>query len=163
MLFDEPGGIWDLITENDDFGETLNSRLAIFLEPGDYQLHVLPLYTGAEGAYTLNFAEGTGTVAENPSIAVMQDQIEYGSYPGVNGTGEIHVYPFVLTEAAQVEIVLRSAEFDASLELWQDNEEPSDHGPIIWDDDSGGYLNAKISLFLPAGSSFRLRICCAFG
>jgi len=140
----------EVIALDDDGGTGYNSLISGFVLPfsGSYRVLVHALGDDEAGEYQLSALDATPPVAVNATIVA-------GTKAGeISESGQLQLYPFVLAAAAEVEIELRSGDFDAYLTLYQ-GAGPADRSPdnlLAEDDDSGAGVDARLALPLPAGS-----------
>ncbi|WXL27874.1 hypothetical protein WG219_10655 [Ectopseudomonas mendocina] len=130
-----------LTAENDDFGDSTNSQLSVFLEPGTYQLRAGALDEAARGAYSLDVEERklpTGVKFTN-SGALQAGKTITGLVSMSPAT-----YSIELKQAARVQLEMRSSELDALLAL-------SGNGVEYTDDDGAGNTDARLSALLLPG------------
>ncbi len=137
-------GFFNLLAEDDDGGEGLNSRTALPLAPGTYLIAAQAF--GGAGAFSLSVTE---EVQQLSSISV-----------GESRTGELladldrDFYTLTLTDKTTVSISLTSDAFDAFLELYDaDNALAADSSTLLAVDDDGGEgLNSQLMFSLSEGT-----------
>ncbi|MET3009398.1 ABC transporter substrate-binding protein [Stenotrophomonas koreensis] len=128
--------------ENDDGGNNLNSRLQLFLEPGQYTASVRSM---GESSGSFKLAIGTsslepGTVVRDGSELPLNRRIN-----GLVGSEGVRSFSFTLAQNSRVSFDARSSDFDTVLEV-------SGNGITAEDDDGGNGTNSRLDLNLAAGS-----------
>ena len=139
----------EVIALDDDSGEGYNALIDDFVLPftGTYGVLVHSLGDNGTGSYMLSLEDVTPPVSANSAIGV-------GSQTGqISESGQLQLYPLVLSEPAEVAIDLRSEDFDAFLTLFRGSgpADRSSENLLAEDDDSGEGVNARLALLLAAG------------
>lgn len=138
----------EIIANNDDGGEGLNSLIADFVLPasGDYTIRVHEFGDDATGAYqiSLNASERL----------VLVGAIAAGSSTEILPVGGRHYYSFELSDQAQVELNLISPDFDTFLTLYAGTSlvDAVSDNQLYLNDDGGEERNSRIAEVLSAGS-----------
>ena len=128
--------------ENDDGGNGLNSRLQLFLEPGQYTATVRSIGE-TKGSFKLAVANSTleaGTVVRDGSELPLNQRVT-----GLLGSDGSRSFNFNLSAHSRVSFDLRSSDFDTLLEV-------SGNGVNAEDDDGGNGTNSRLDLNLAPGS-----------
>ena len=128
--------------ENDDGGNGLNSRLQLFLEPGQYTATVRSIGE-TKGSFKLAVANSSleaGTVVRDGSELPLNQRVT-----GLLGSDGSRSFNFNLSAHSRVSFDLRSSDFDTLLEV-------SGNGVNAEDDDGGNGTNSRLDLNLAAGS-----------
>lgn len=128
--------------ENDDGGNGLNSRLQLFLEPGQYTATVRSIGE-TKGAFKLAVANSSleaGTVVRDGSELPLNQRVT-----GLLGSDGSRSFNFNLSAHSRVSFDLRSSDFDTLLEV-------SGNGVNAEDDDGGNGTNSRLDLNLAPGS-----------
>lgn len=153
------------INRNDDFGGSLNSRIAETLQPGDYTI-VATTFSGRAGrnvgSYQLRVKGETVSSACTPTAVSLSATARSGAWtaqdcqssrrPTQRAGGPYYVdyYTFTLASRTTVQIDLMSRT-DTYLYLI-DGTSSSGTRYRLYDDDGGSGYNSRISSTLPAGS-----------
>lgn len=128
--------------ENDDGGNGLNSRLQLFLEPGQYTATVRSIGE-TKGSFKLAVANSSleaGTVVRDGSELPLNQRVT-----GLLGSDGSRSFNFNLSAHSRVSFDLRSSDFDTLLEV-------SGNGVNAEDDDGGNGTNSRLDLNLAPGS-----------
>ncbi|WP_372708300.1 PPC domain-containing protein [Brevundimonas sp.] len=141
------------LARNDDGPDSgLNSRL-IFTAPasGDYVIRVTPLNATGVGGYSLNLEQGPApAVAQAIEIgATVQGSLTNTDSKGENGAAA-DAYRFQGSEGQRVRIDMASDDFDAFLELFDENR------ISLGDDDDGAAegTDSRLTFVLPRTGSY---------
>lgn len=158
-------GQTEVIAENDDHGEGLNSRIAYSpAESGDYVLRVTGFAADARGAYTAEVAQlpplpapisqPTQTVPVTGSWALYQGDLG-ASDPDRDGK---HYDDYLIHVAAgQVRYVsLEGQGWDALVQVLRANEREGE--PIEQDDDTGAGFNALLAFAPEEAGDYIVRV-----
>jgi hypothetical protein len=128
--------------ENDDGGNGTNSRLQLYLEPGEYTASVRGLGEG-KGAFKLAVSASNleeGTVVRDGTTLPANTRIT-----GLVGNEGSRSFNFVLAERSRVTFDARSTDFDTVLEV-------SGNGVNAEDDDGGSRTDSRLELNLAPGT-----------
>ncbi|WP_152980516.1 ABC transporter substrate-binding protein [Stenotrophomonas ginsengisoli] len=128
--------------ENDDGGNGLNSRLQMYLEPGEYTANVRSL-ADTRGSFKLAIANSTleaGTVVRDGTELPLNQRVN-----GLLGSGGSRSFNLVLSQHSRVSFDARSSDFDTVLEV-------SGNGVNAEDDDGGNGTNSRLDLNLAPGT-----------
>ncbi len=144
------------LASDDDSAGDLNSRLTHTLaEDGDYLIEARAFSSG-EGPYTLKIEE---IAPPPPPSAIAFGQAVEGeltSSDATDGDGRLYdAFVFSGTEGQRIQAVMRSGDFDAYLQLGQDED---DFSELASDDDGLGQgTDARLIFTLPASGDYVLR------
>jgi hypothetical protein len=134
-------GTGRVLTQNDDWGGSTDSRILVELAAGSYEIWATSLHPNApDGSYTLEVSPGV--IQRSEAFTMGQDYIgflgiDHERVPGSERRGE--PIRFRMDEAAVLQATMRTAEFDAYLVLTD-----AAGNVISEDDDSGGGRDARI-------------------
>lgn len=139
LVLEGPNGYY---REDDDSAGNLNSRIADFLAPGEYQLRARSAYGEGEGVFTLAL-----TPRELPSDTQLRNAGELTPGEPLNGwySGESLTYELTLDETSSVTLEMRSSDFDTYLEV-------EGNGVLLSDDDGAGGTDSRITEQLLPGT-----------
>lgn len=155
----------DVLVENDDDGESLNSRISFAPEEsGDYVLRVLPLTPEARGRYRASAEVAPPLPApltrfQRMSATVWRDYegaLTSGDGDGADGA---KVDDYVVSFAAGQErlIALEAADFDAVVQvLGVDGRERGE--PLASNDDGGNNLNSLLRFKAETAGDYIVRV-----
>ncbi len=141
------------IAEDDDSGGATNSQVSLPIAvDGTYTIIIKSYDDYAGGAYTLTILRGDGDAAagsmaveqltgslSNESPILFEDSTPY----------ETHVLD--LKGGDEIDVTMIAADFDAYLQIWD-----ADGNSLVQDDDSGGGLNARVSMMVPADGTYQI-------
>ena len=128
--------------ENDDGGNGLNSRLQLYLEPGEYTASVHSVGSN-KGSFKVAIANSTleaGTVVRNGTELPLNQRVS-----GLLGSDGSRSFNLVLRQHSRVSFDARSSDFDTVLEV-------SGNGVNAEDDDGGNGTNSRLDLNLAPGT-----------
>lgn len=128
--------------ENDDGGNGLNSRLQLYLEPGQYTAGVRSL-ADAKGSFRLAIATSSmeaGTVVRDGTALPLNQRIT-----GLVGSDGSRSFSFSVVQHSRVSFDARSTDFDTVLEV-------SGNGVNAEDDDGGNGTNSRLDMNLAPGT-----------
>ncbi len=135
---------------NDDYGDSTDSGLRVQGEPGTQVLIGATSFSaGSTGAYALTAQELTAPAG----IGLYQPEMflekpgEYGFELG----GTEHSFRVRLAAGERLEVLMESDDFDSYLELYGPD------GNYWSDDDSGGNLNALLTMTAPVEGVYELK------
>ena len=153
-LFNAAG---ESIDQDDDGGEEgTNSRLiATLAEAGTYTLQVRSTGDVTTGAYTVALAEAAPEPAPTPLAfaTVTQGEIEAGGARDDDGRG-YDTYTFSGAAGARVQVVMRSGDFDAYLQI----SKAGAFEPLGSDDDGlGEGTDSRLNFILPEAGDYVIR------
>ena len=127
--------------ENDDGGNGTNSRLQLWLEPGQYTAQVRSL-GGNKGDFRLALASPSlepGTVVRDGTALPLNQRIT-----AITGQQGARSFTFQMPRGGRVVFDARSTDFDTLLDV-------SGNGVDASDDDGGNGTNSRLELQLAAG------------
>lgn len=153
------GGDFVELAFNDDFGDTLNSRLTFTLPAaGEYVIRATALGGDGEGDYSLALLEGPPPVPALPIAIGDTVEGELGEADALNETGSrADAYRFEGTEGQRVRIGVSSDDFDTYLQLFED--ENGTRTVLVEDDDGAGQgTNSRLTHALPADGSYVIEV-----
>ncbi|MDF1524533.1 MAG: hypothetical protein P1P87_17150 [Trueperaceae bacterium] len=139
-VYDDNGFYLDA---NDDFDGT-DSQLVLDLEPGRYEFLAKGYWEAASGAYTFEVE-----VYERPEPVVV-DVMAPGTFEGYLEPQMIDMYRVTLSAPATVTVDLRSLDFDAMLEAYEEADGTAYY--LDGNDDFGEGTDSRLVLALPAGT-----------
>lgn len=128
--------------ENDDGGNGTNSRLQLYLEPGEYTAAVHSL-GDSKGAFKLTLGASNleeGTIVRDGTRLPLNTRIT-----GLVSSEGRRSFDFVLAERSRVTFDARSTDFDTVLEV-------SGNGVNAEDDDGGSRTDSRLELNLAPGT-----------
>lgn len=127
--------------ENDDFGESTNSQIQGFLQPGQYVIQAAAVGVATRGTFSLG-------LTQRALPASMQVRNSGGLEEGqtINGVASMMPahYELDLKQTTFVQLDMRSADVDSLLEL-------TGNSLSVTDDDSGDNHDARLSQVLLPG------------
>jgi hypothetical protein len=138
-----------VLSQNDDWGGSTDSRILAELSAGSYEIWATALNPNApDGSYTLEVSPGV--IQRSESFTLGQEYIGFlgldrQTVPGSERTGE--AIRFRLDEATVLQATMRTTEFDSYLVLTD-----AAGNVITEDDDSGGGHDARIVQPLEPGA-----------
>jgi len=134
----------EIVAENDDGGESLNSRIIyVATTTGNYTMRVRGFSGEARGAYTLG-AELLPPLPPATPIPLAPRTMTWTTVTGTladGGTTPGTDYSLFLTAGEEV-IIRLDGEFDTVIDIFTGADRDGD--PIATDDDSGGGLNSLL-------------------
>lgn len=130
------------VREDDDSAGELNARIADFLEAGEYTLTARSAYGDSSGVYTLSVEPH-----DLPGNSQLRNDGALTTGESLNGwySGEPLNYQLEVAESSLVTLEMRSADFDAFLEI-------SGPGVAGSDDDGAGGTDARLQEQLLPGT-----------
>ena len=140
-----------LVFEDDDGGPGSNSEILEIFAPGTYRIEASTFSDGESGAYTLSLETITAPVVRPISVG----QTVSGTLTTDSGRSVgcarcfADLYEFNITSTENLEVALRSVEFDAFLRVLDVNGDT-----VISDDDGGGGTDSRIERSLAPGTYF---------
>lgn len=151
------GGVADrsaenLLAEDDDGGEGVNSRLELLLPAGQYLIEARPLISGTTGSFTLQLSAEAVADDEDQSAepSLLAGQAREGR---LSPAGDVDTYILDGTAGQVVAIGVESEDFDPYVELVRGDE------VLAADDDGGEDLNSLIGEYaLPFTGAYQVRV-----
>jgi len=155
-------GLSETVAENDDSGESLNSRIIYVPEnAGSYTLRVGSFAADGRGAYTLR-AELLPPLPPATPIQLAPRTTTWTSFEGTLTADDPEMsgthgddYRFFLAEGEEV-IIRADATFDTVVSLYRAADRDGD--PIASDDDGGGGLNSMLRYRADAAGEYVIRV-----
>lgn len=143
-LFDADGQ--SIAQDDDGAGEGTNSRLAKTLSAGRYTLQVRALGDGT-GDYSLSLAEGAPAPQAVPLAYATEVRGEIKAEGGRDDEGRPYdAYSFNGQAGTRVQVVMRSGDFDAYLQLFKAG---SDEALASDDDGLGEGTDSRLNFIIP--------------
>lgn len=158
-------GTDSILGRNDDGGEDTNAQLTVTLPAdGQYVIFANAIEKDARGEFTLELTAGrelhtTAQILAMPARAdrrlragqAMSSQIS-GSLPLMNDRTPYEVWYIEGRAGEQVTVTMRSSDFDSYLHIGRVGAAEG----LATDDDSGGDLDAQLSVTLPATGTYAI-------
>ena len=140
----------ELLATDDDGGADLDALLEAVILPnsGQYVVRVRVLSNDEAGEYIVSVEDVT-------PVASLLATISAGPQSGaITEAGELHLYPFELTERSEVVVDVVASGFNpyATLYAGDGPEDRTAANTLREDDDGGGGQNARVRAILPAGT-----------
>jgi tyrosinase len=140
-----PNNATELVAQNDDGGENLNSKISLNLSAGRYFVAVRLYSPTITGDYAIKVASSLGN-SRLPELIINAEQ----TTAAISVGNESDVYRFRVESRAQYTI-----ETTGSTDVFLSLSGPNDENLLIeQDDDSGANFNSRIRLMLSAGEYY---------